>query len=289
MYRAAINLARRAKRRILHGGYSVPVAQLLSSPEPTAPDGRFTVNLSFDLEFSMTSAFWRENYDYALDKGLEARKHFPAIARYLTRNDLPFNLQLLMSLADKQFLNWPGLAEEQREIVQRHPHLFTLSDEDEEILSGKHMVLGIHGFSHRSFDQLTEDEAVWELKKSLEIYQEKFNTLPKFMSFPDNYVFHEHRATELGIQMWRGSKHNTVLPEEIPLGLIMTPNTLTPPEFRKILKYLRENRPGYLLHLWGHFTECDLETFKEYLDAVTSTGFGFEAFPNNNRGKMPCQ
>ena len=88
-------LLRPVRNWVFHGGCSPPVSRFLGeyAPQPDA-DG-YSVNLSFDLELSLNSPFWRGETTKALVLGTAARRNYPAVLALLIDNAIEFNVQVV--------------------------------------------------------------------------------------------------------------------------------------------------------------------------------------------------
>ncbi|MCD6434563.1 MAG: polysaccharide deacetylase family protein [Candidatus Diapherotrites archaeon] len=116
-----------------------------------------------------------------------------------------------------------------------------------------------HGYSHRSFDVLSEKEAFWELKKCREIAKRKNIKLNSFV-FPRNEVRHLHLLKKFGYSHFifdsnRNSALDVSLPFEIA-GLKAMPRTLYLDSFSikthaKILWQLNKKFAHFWLHAWN--------------------------------------
>jgi hypothetical protein len=71
--------------------------------------------------------------------------------------------------------------------------------------SSEHHDIGVHGYSHKSFDRLSEVEAEEEMKRTI-AEMKKFNISPKSFVFPRNHIAHLDLLAKHGIKCYRGAE-----------------------------------------------------------------------------------
>jgi hypothetical protein len=276
------NLFRSAKRRIFSGGYARPVhtfLQLLPEMSTTLPKGEYVVNISFDLEHAYNTPYWEGEFETALTYGRRSFENFVPISTYLRDEAIPHNVQVVGLLLEKDLSDLPYMNRKQGELVRTHPELFTLTPEQSAYLTESHVDVGLHGYSHRLFSSLSEDEVRNELERARKAFATHFGERippPTFMSFPRNNVAHEDVLREQGVRSWRMNHQMTKGVKEIPLGLWFAPGTLGVTDLRKVLKRIRNEKESFLLHVWSHYTEMDVETFKAHIEVMREEGWKFK-------------
>lgn len=275
-----VNSLRRAKRLLLYKGYAKPVYHFLSDIEKDREEafhkeGSYVVNLSFDLEFALHTRFWVGEYEKALTYGRIGRENLRPLTEYLFQEKVPYNVQIVAALLDRDSLAELPVNEAQRAFMERHEELFVLSDPDLELIEKGHTEIGLHGFSHRRFGEIDVSDARFELQKGVEIFKRTIRKDPLFMSFPKNDVAHTEVLLEEGIKAWRGKTQKTD-EHMIPNGLWFAPGNLDERSLGTLLKRLRKERNGYFLHLWGHFTEMELSTFRTLIGVIRDNGWVFQ-------------
>lgn len=275
-----INTLRRIKRRLLTGGFAGTVYLFLKKVKKEDgafchPDSQYLVNFSFDLELGFGTTFWEGNIEKALSYGKTARAKFIPIMKYLVQEKIPANVQIVGALLDPRVASLPVFSEKQRNIMARHKGLFRLTLEDIELLKSPCIEAGLHGFSHRHFTTLSPSEADYEMRNAVDIFEKSFGRKPEFMGFPKNCVAHTGVVKKYGIKCWRADTEHPQRKFEIPLGHWFAPGVLDHHDLKKLLSTIRDVRQGYLLHLWGHFTEMDVETFRELTEVIRDAGWEF--------------
>lgn len=282
-------ILRRMKRRIVYGGYAWHVHAYLQALKRVkrpfgSGTGKHAVSLSFDTELGYCMPFWRREPEavvVALSR--QARSALKPFIEYLASERIPCCVQLVAALLDKdQATIGRFFDDEQRAIVARFPELFRLSDDEIALLQNPLVEIGIHGLSHRAIATMSLEDARYEIHEASRLVAERFGKRPRWMSFPKNGVAHLQVLAENGIGWWRSSEASSDRPGEVPEGLFYAPAVLNPKELRRLLRTLRKRYPdGFMLQLWGHFTEMSLEEFKTGVATIRSEGWGFASIPGD--------
>lgn len=265
-------IGRHIKRKLLYEGFSKPVYEFLRA-DYGGYSTRHVVNFSFDLEFAVNGAFWRHDFASAESSGDKARKTLTPALEAFQKNRIPCNIQVLGALLDSEFASSPILTDDQLAWMGKRPELLRLSDREKELLKSDMIELGLHGYSHRSFNTLSLAEAKEEIKNARQLFEDEFDKSPRFLSFPNNVISHSNILCEYGLTAWRGDSHIPVRDGEVPVGIWFSEDTLTPSELAKVLLKMKTRKDGSLLHLWGHFTEMSPEKYLQYADVVSKSGF----------------
>ena len=270
-------LLRPVRNWVLHGGYSPPVSRLLGeyAPQPDA-DG-YSVNLSFDLELSLNSPFWRGETTKALVLGTAARRNYPAVLALLIDNATEFNVQVVGGLLDRNLAAEDFFSREQRELIAQHPDLFSLPAETIDMLASDSVAAGIHGYSHRLFDTLTEPDADAEIGRTIALLKQTTGRDARFISFPKNQCAHTHLLAPHGLTRWRGATSRSSVSGEIPIGLWFAKPMVSAGDLNRLLRKLRSETNGFCLHLWNHFHERTADDFRRYIDVLLANDFRFRS------------
>jgi len=272
------NFFRHTKRKLLTGGFAETVHLFLKDLEKQNgafrhPDGKYVVNLSFDLELGFNTPFWEGDLRKALAYGTSAQNNFLSLLGYLREERIPSNVQIAGLLMDEELTMLSLFSPAQREAIRNHRELFALSHEDVAMLISPDIEAGIHGFSHRHFTELSSQDADYEMRNVVRVFEKKFGKAPEFMSFPKNYIAHTDVVKKHGVKCWRADRQHPLTDFEIPLGLWFAPGVLGASDLGRLLAKIKESHMGYFLHLWGHFTEMDVRVFAELLDVIKSAGW----------------
>ena len=272
------NFFRHTKRKLLTGGFAETVHLFLKDLEKQDgafhhPDGKYVVNLSFDLELGFNTPFWEGDLRKALAYGTSARNKFLSILGYLRKERIPSNVQIAGLLMNEDLATLSLFSPAQREAIRSHRELFALSHEDMAMLTSPDIEAGIHGFSHRHFTELSSQDADYEMRNAVRVFEKKFGKAPEFMSFPKNYIAHTDVVKKHGVKCWRADRQHPATDFEIPLGLWFEPGVLGASDLGRLLAKIKESRTGYFLHLWGHCTEMDVRVFAELLHVIKSAGW----------------
>ena len=275
-------ILRYIKRNTLTGSFSAPVYMFLDELKRQAKnqfhptDGRFLVNMSFDLECGFNTPLWERDEREALQLGGIAKHNLLSVLDFLRKENLPINVQVVGGLLDEDFASQKFCLEKQKNSITKNFSLFRLSPEERRALMDPKIEIGVHGFSHRRFSSLGREEAVFEVSESVRLVTKIFQRTPRFMSFPKNDTQHIDVLESSGIVSWRSNHQNVSLEGEVPLGLWFAPGNFTPRDLSKILPRIKSLSPqGYFLHLWGHFTEMNSESFSDYIQVFRENGFHF--------------
>lgn len=249
----------RIKRRILSGSkYPPQVCHLIESASKnidSTANSKVCINLSFDLELALNGKFWRGENKKALICGEKALENLEPICLYLNKEGLQYNVQIVTGLLDYQhLLDKKYFTQQQVNIIKNNQRLFQLSENIKNLFKKTNVEIGIHGFSHRPFNELDESQAREEIEEARELVRLNFDVMPKFMSFPRNQIAY------LDILKQYDMNHRS--DQGISLGLWFSPFMITPKELDYVIKTSKIN----FFHLWQHFIEMNLEELKEYLD-----------------------
>lgn len=149
--------------------------------------------------------------------------------------------------------------------------------------------IGLHSYSHRSYDNLTRDEAREDLAKGLNALS-KFDIDPDSFIFPRNRINHTETLAEVGFKCYRtgrgGRIQNPVtnavpaiaVPGREEFGLVSVPGSLflaaparpvTILRFQAALGLWRAIRNDAIVHFWLH--PHNVVTRPEILDLLEST------------------
>lgn len=272
------NLIRSTKRKFLTKGYAKTVYLFLKEIEKKDdkfihPTSKYLVNLSFDFEFGLGSTFWGGNIKKSLSYGRTARKNFAPIMEYLEEEKIPANVQVVGALLYPQMFLLPIFNELQQEVISKNKELFMLAPRDVELLKSSNIEVGIHGFSHRHFTTFSKADAEYEMSNAVKSFKGHFGKSPEFMGFPKNLVAHTDIIQKYGIKCWRADNEHPRDKLEIPLGHWFAPGVFGKNDIKKFLATIKGMRSGYFLHLWGHFTEMNLEIFKELVGVIQDAGW----------------
>jgi len=275
-----IDILRYTKRRFLTQGFAKTVYLFLKEIEkenktPHHLDGKYLVNLSFDFELGFGTTFWEENIEKALSYGETARLNFVPIMKFLEQEKISANVQIVGALLNEHPDTLSIFNLRQREAMRERRHLFKLTAEDIQLLRSHNIEAGIHGFSHRHFTNISAQDAEYEMQNAVENFKRVFERIPEFMAFPKNEIAHTDILKKHGIKCWRANSEHPKDESEIPLGHWFAPGVLDPHDLQKLLSVIWSFRKGYLLHLWGHFTEMDVDTFKELVGVIKNAGWKF--------------
>lgn len=272
------------KRALLTDGYAEPTYRFLNQVDATADrgihptDGQYIVNVSFDLELSMGTYFWSNDFANARMVGERARTYLKPTMDLLTRESIAYNIQILGMLLEPRISELSIFTNAQRTCIQQYPALFHLEDEIIELMDHERIDVGIHGYSHRVFTELSQDEADAELTQAIQLFMTQKTRIlrtPTFMAFPRNYFAHTHLLSEHGIESWRSNMQAPYRDGRMPRGVWFAPGILNPKDLTRVIDHIQKTQPGYLLHLWNHFTEMDTETFAHCIDVFRSRGWKF--------------
>ncbi|MGB0631705.1 MAG: polysaccharide deacetylase family protein [Alphaproteobacteria bacterium] len=265
------------RNRVFHGGYSPPVSAFLRDYvlQPAA-DGH-SINLSFDLELALSSHLWRGDTAKAVAQGTSARHNHFSILGYLIDQGIPCNVQIVGGLLDDQLGTAGYFPAAIRQCIDRHPDLFRLPPETIDALGNEIVESGIHGYSHRLFDNLSETDADAEIARTVSLIRQVLGRKPRFMSFTKNNCAHTHLLKRHGLMAWRGDNNRPTAPGEIPIGLWMAKPALSAREFGRLLRRLKSETDGFALHLWSHFHEMGLDDFRRYIDVAAAGDFHFRS------------
>ena len=283
------DLLRRVKRRVVYGGYAWHVhAYLRALKSVKRPFGSGTgihaVNLSFDTEIGFCMAFWRkEPESVVVGLGQKARATLTPFIGYLGTERIPCSVQIVAALLDRDLSTVDRFFDAgQRGLVARHRDLFRLTDDEVALLRSPLVEIGIHGLSHRPIATMGLEDARYEIVEAARLVEARFGKKPRWMSFPKNGVAHLEALAENGIGWWRGCEAASGRAGEIPEGLFYSTAVLNPSELRRVLRTLKKRYPdGFLLQLWGHFTEMPLEELKAGVEAIRAEGWTFAAVPED--------
>lgn len=258
------NILRYIKRRILTKGFSKPVYVFLKELKRSNSNhiGYF-INLSFDLELAYNTAFLERDNQEGVKYGQLARNNFEQISEYLNKNNIEYNVQIVGKLLE-----------------QNNKELFHLSEKQIELFRNKNVEIGLHGFSHQLFTDLSKEEADLEVTNGIRLFKKEFNQGPRFMSFPKNKVAHLNVLQKHQIKSWRSDRQGVEIQGEIPLGLWFAPGNLSPRDLKRMLSIIKSKQDSFLLHLWGHFTEMDVDVFKNYINVIKDSGWKFTNLKN---------
>src|SRR3989344_3313222 len=262
-----INTLRRIKRKLFTGGFAETVYLFLKEIETgdgifQHPENTHLVNLSFDFELGFGTTFWEGNIEKALSYGKTARKNFIPITTYLRDENIPANIQVVGALLGSNVSVLPIFNEREQNVVSKNSDLFQLTNEDTELLKASNIETGLHGFSHRHFTAISPEDADYEMSNATTNFIKHFGRKPEFMAFPKNRVAHTDIIDKYGIKCWRANTQKPTNLSEIPLGHWLALGVLGQSDLKKLLDILKNTRTGFLLHLWGHFTEMDVATFR---------------------------
>lgn len=273
-----VNLLRSAKRRLLTDGYAETVYNFIQDVKGGSgvfkhPKDKYLVNLSFDFEFGYGTTFWEGNIEKSLSYGSIARKNFVPMMKYMRETRIPANVQVVGALFDNNVQVLPIFSQVQREAMFKNQELFRLTSEDIELLNSTNIEAGLHGFSHRHFTNMSRQDAEYEMINATDNFKNSFGKSPEFMGFPKNCVAYTDIVQKHGIKYWRADSNHPKHVDEIPLGHWFAPGVLGGEDLRRILSTLKSSYDGYFLHLWGHFTEMNLDTFKELVETIKQSGW----------------
>lgn len=280
-----LDTLRRVKRRLLTGGFAETVYFFLTELEKEGgifryPENEFLVNLSFDFELGFGTTFWENNIEKSLSYGRVARKNFVPIMQYLNREKIPANVQIVGALLDGDASSLPIFNQTHRDVMSRKKNLFRVTEEDINLLNSPNIEAGIHGFSHRHFTSISAEDARFEMQNAVSNFEKNFGRKLEFMAFPKNCVGHTDIVRQYGIKFWRSDNQHPLSEFEIPLGHWFAPGVLGRDDLKKLLSLIKSKRRGFLLNLWGHFTEMDARTFKELVEAIRESGWKFTTVKN---------
>ncbi len=286
-------LGRKIKRRLFSKGYAPPVYDFLCQiPEQPMiqefgpKQGEYVVNVSFDLEYSLSTYFWQHNFIKASHVGDIALTQLTPTMECLKLSGVPSNVQVVGMLLDPKMIESTLFSEEQKIFIQKHPEYFSLHKEHISILTDEDIELGIHGYSHRLFPDLSHEEADFEVSLARRLLNQTFTknlAEPCFMSFPRNNVAHVAVLKTNGVYAYRSNEQSMVDSFEIPRGLWFSASHLDYNTLSRILTNIKAHKESYLLHFWGHFTEMDTETLKGLIDAVHKSGWKFTSIHDFRR------
>src|SRR3989344_1420031 len=222
------NILRQIKRSLLSGGFAKTVYNFLKEVEKEEgifkhPEGRYLVNLSFDFELGLGTTFWYGDSEKALAYGKAARRNFVPIARYLRESNIPANIQIVGSLLEPS----------------EHREPFRLTDEDLELLKSPNFEVGLHGYSHKHFTEISREEAEYEMKTAVKNFENQFGYKPEFMAFPKNLVSYTKILEKYGIKAWRADNQHPPDVHEIPLGHWFSPGVLGRDDIKRLLSIIR--------------------------------------------------
>lgn len=273
------------KRKFLTRGFARTVYLFLKEVKKEGgvfnhPDGEYLVNLSFDFEFGFGTTFWESNIDKSLSYGEMSRINFVPIMKYLVQEKIPANIQVVAALLDSETTSLPIFNQDQQNAISRHQDLFELRAEDIELLKSPNLEVGLHGFSHRHFTDLSPEEADFEMQSAVNDFEKHFSRKPEFMAFPKNCVAHGDIIQKYGIKCWRADSEHPQSQYEIPLGHWFAPGVLDASDLKKLLQDIKRVRQGYLLHLWGHFTEMNVDKFRALIGVIRDSGWKFTTVKN---------
>ena len=273
------------KRGVFTEGFSSPVYEFLKelragNPNTFHPDdGRFLINISFDLEFGFNSPLWERSSSEAVNLGKIAKHNLLPTLAFFKKENIPLNVQVVCGLIADDFISQPFCLEKQRNTIIENRPLFEFSLEERKALVDSDIELGIHGFSHRRFSNLSQGEAETEIKKSVELVNTLLGSPPRFMSFPKNDVAHLSALKGTPIKSWRSNHQDVSLLGEIPVGLWFSPGNISSHDMARLLEEIKILRPqGYFLHLWSHFTEIESGALEEIIKVICGAGFSFTTF-----------
>ena len=275
-----VDILRRAKRNLLTGGFAKTVSLFLTDIGEEKgvfqhPIGKYLVNLSFDLEFGFGTTFWGQDIEKALSYGKISRTNLTPIVNFLREEVIPANVQIVAALLDSDIKTTSVFNARQQKMMREQANLFRLTEEDIAILKSHKLEIGLHGYSHRHFTNLSEAEAEKEMLLATEIFQKKFHNQPEFMAFPKNDIAHTDIIRKYGIKSWRSDKEHTISRFGVPLGHWFAPGVLGQNDLKKLLSAIKEMRQGYFLHLWGHFTEMDVDVLERLVEVIKEAGWEF--------------
>lgn len=278
-------ILRQLKRAFLTRGFAKTVNEFLKEVERGGdahyyPAEKHLINLSFDFEFGLGTTFWDGDIQKALSYGKTSRINFVPIMKYLAEEKIPANVQVVGALFDQAASSLDIFNNEQREVMLKNKELFSLTPEDINLLKTSNIEVGVHGFSHRHFTNLSSREAEYEMNKAISNFEKVFGKRPEFMAFPKNRVAHTDIIQKYGIKCWRADTEHPQDILEIPLGHWFAPGVLDSNDLEKLLSVIRNTRKGFFLHLWGHFTEMDVETFRKLVEVIEDSGWKFTTVKN---------
>jgi len=273
-----LDILRSIKRKVLTEGFAETVYLFLKEIEKEDrvfkhPDNEFLVNLNFDLELGFGTTFWEGNIAKSLSYGKTSRKNLIPFLRYFSEEKIPANIQIAGALLDPEASNLSIFNDEQRKAMFEHRDLFKLTDDDIELLKIPSIETGLHGFSHRHFTNISDTDAEYEIKSGVTKFQKHFQRNPEFMAFPKNCVAHTDIIQKYGIKSWRADSQHPNGELEVPLGHWFSPGVLGREDLKHALKTIKEKKKGFLLQLWGHFTEMDARTFRELVGVIKESGW----------------
>lgn len=238
-------------------------------------EGTYSVNISFDLEYSYNSYFWNGDYAQAVEYGKLAKDNFRSFMEYLSVKRIPCNVQIVGLLLEKEEVVRALLTDAERACFESNREYFTLSSTERSSLRSPEIELGLHGYSHRIFKDISREDAEKEIRRACALFNEHFGISPTFMSFPRNVIAHTDLLKVAGIHAWRKNTQHTVTRQEYPLGLWFSPSNLNENDLKRFLKELRQRTPGYTLHLWNHMTEMNIEIFRRLVAAIDEMGWTY--------------
>lgn len=243
-------------------------------------DGRYLVNLSFDLKSGYNTTLWSGDFERALAWGNLVREKALPLLEYLSRSRLPYNLQIVGALLDPDFARRPFVPKAQANLIKEYPSYFVLSREEIDVVKADTADIGIHGLTHRTFPSLAKEDADLEIVEAGRIFSNVFGRFPRFMSFPENKVAHVDVLVSRGVKSWRSSRERVSYRGEIPLGLCCSSEHFSTDDLRELLRSIKKARPGYFLHLWSTLGEMDIDAFVEFSTIIVEEGFRFTTVRN---------
>lgn len=278
-----LDLFRYAKRTLLTDGFAKPTYKFLKRLELPTDEGvvplkgRYLVNLSFDLELAVSTYFWEQDFKNTLRVGRRAYENLEVTLDLLTAQSLEYNVQIVGMLLDPAILDSPLLTPAHRDFIENHRELFHLSPHQIQKMSHPSVDVGIHGYSHRLFTSLTEDEARKEIMTTINLFESELRDLPSptFIAFPRNYAAHTQILPEYGIQSWRSAAPYPYHDGRIPRGLWFAPGIISPTDLKRVLHRIQNTKEGFLLHFWNHFTEMDTKTLATCVQILKEAGWEF--------------
>jgi hypothetical protein len=198
------------------------------------------------------------------------------IEKMLKDKGVNHNVQIVGALLTDEPKNYLELSSEGKSIMAKYPELFRLSNEERGILDNEFVDGGLHGFSHKSFYDISREEAENEIKQAAQAFRVAYGRKAEFMSYPKNNVAHEEILVAHGIKFYRSHTMGGGR-GKVPLGFWFSPNHFTVEDLRRLLMEIRSCRDGYFLHLWGHYTEMCAEQLLEYINVIKSEGWEFDS------------
>lgn len=273
------------KRTLLTDGYAEPVYLLAKqvAQEHLAQDfglqkGRYVVNISFDLEYSLNTYFWNHDFRKAEEMGKRAKNDFAPTLELLAREGIESNVQIVGMLLDSTAAQSTIFSDTQRQFIDAQPELFSLTSDEISLVHESGVEVGIHGYTHRLFADIDTKEAVDEVVRAVGLARDVFclkDDQRLFMSYPRNVVVHAPTLLQNGIYAYRSNTQILQNTFEIPRGLWFSASTLNAHSISRLLTHIRNHTENYVLHFWGHFTEMDTDTLQKLIASVRHAGWEF--------------